>query len=109
MGKRNDLCSHQLKGALSFEGATGSMPVNPQIPEDDVLLKKSEQCSVKNQLPPSPVLDSHDFTVEMETGTGKTYVYLRTTLEPNKRYGMSKFIIVVPSVVIKEGVYKHYK
>jgi type III restriction enzyme len=52
------------------------------------------------------VLDSHDFTVEMETGTGKTYVYLRTMLELNKRYGMSKFIIVVPSVAIKEGVYK---
>jgi type III restriction enzyme len=42
----------------------------------------------------------------METGTGKTYVYLRTMLELNKRYGMSKFIIVVPSVAIKEGVYK---
>lgn len=52
------------------------------------------------------MLDSHDFTVEMETGTGKTYVYLRTMLELNKRYGMSKFIIVVPSVAIKEGVYK---
>lgn len=49
------------------------------------------------------MLDSHDFTVEMETGTGKTYVYLRTMLELNKRYGMSKFIIVVPSVAIKEG------
>ncbi|MEW0391243.1 DEAD/DEAH box helicase family protein, partial [Escherichia coli] len=94
------------QGALSFEGATGSMPVNPQIPEDDVLLKNLNNVQLKNQLPPSPVLDSHDFTVEMETGTGKTYVYLRTMLELNKRYGMSKFIIVVPSVAIKEGVYK---
>ena len=42
----------------------------------------------------------------METGTGKTYVYLRTILELNKRYGFSKFVIVVPSVAIKEGVYK---
>lgn len=94
------------QGALSFEGATGSMPVNPQIPEDDVLLKNLNNVQLKNQLPPSPMLDSHDFTVEMETGTGKTYVYLRTMLELNKRYGMSKFIIVVPSVAIKEGVYK---
>lgn len=77
------------------------MPVNPQIPEDDVLLKNLNNVQLKNQLPPSPVLDSHDFTVEMETGTGKTYVYLRTMLELNKRYGMSKFIIVVPSVAIK--------
>lgn len=94
------------QGALSFEGSTGSMPVNPQIPEDDVLLKNLNNVQLKNQLPPSPVLNSHDFTVEMETGTGKTYVYLRTMLELNKLYGMSKFIIVVPSVAIKEGVYK---
>lgn len=47
-----------------------------------------------------------DFTVEMETGTGKTYVYLRTIYELNKRYGFSKFIIVVPSIAIKEGVFK---
>ena len=42
----------------------------------------------------------------METGTGKTYVYLRTIFELNKRYGFTKFVIVVPSVAIKEGVYK---
>jgi type III restriction enzyme len=47
-----------------------------------------------------------DFTVEMETGTGKTYVYLRTIFELNKRFGFCKFVIVVPSVAIKEGVYK---
>jgi type III restriction enzyme len=42
----------------------------------------------------------------METGTGKTYVYLRTIFELNKRYGFTKFVIVVPSIAIKEGVYK---
>ncbi|MDP2837773.1 MAG: DEAD/DEAH box helicase family protein [Candidatus Moranbacteria bacterium] len=47
-----------------------------------------------------------DFSVEMETGTGKTYVYLRTILELNKRYGLRKFIILVPSVAIREGVLK---
>lgn len=46
------------------------------------------------------------FTVEMETGTGKTYVYLRTIYELNKRYGFSKFVIVTPSIAIKEGVDK---
>lgn len=50
-----------------------------------------------------------DFTVEMETGTGKTYVYLRTILELYTRYGFSKHIIVVPSIPIKEGVYKSLK
>ncbi len=51
-------------------------------------------------------LPSLDFTIEMETGTGKTYVYLRSAFELNQRYGLTKFIIVVPSVAIKEGVYK---
>jgi type III restriction enzyme len=50
-----------------------------------------------------------NFSIEMETGTGKTYVYLRTILKLNKRYGMRKFIIVVPSVAIREGVLKTLK
>jgi type III restriction enzyme len=48
--------------------------------------------------------DRPNFNVEMETGTGKTYVYIRTILELNRRYGLQKFIIVVPSVAIREGV-----
>jgi len=47
------------------------------------------------------------FSVEMETGTGKTYVYLRTIFELSKRYGFTKFVIVVPSVAIREGVLKN--
>src|SRR5205807_8394474 len=47
------------------------------------------------------------FSVEMETGTGKTYVYLRTVFELSRRYGFQKFIIVVPSVAIREGVLKN--
>ncbi len=49
------------------------------------------------------------FTIEMETGTGKTYVYLRTIYELRKRYGFSKFIIVVPSIAIYEGVIKNFE
>ncbi|GIV76583.1 MAG: hypothetical protein KatS3mg050_0977 [Litorilinea sp.] len=48
------------------------------------------------------------FTVEMETGTGKTYVYLRTIHELRQKYGFSKFIIVVPSIAIYEGVIKNF-
>jgi type III restriction enzyme len=73
---------------------------------DDELLKNLGDIQLKNGLSPSGSLDSGDFTVEMETGTGKTYVYLRTIFELNKRYGFTKFVIVVPSVAIKEGVYK---
>src|ERR1035437_1722900 len=73
---------------------------------DDELLKNLNGIQLANGLPPSEKLASGDFTVEMETGTGKTYVYLRTIFELNKRYGFTKFVIVVPSVAIKEGVYK---
>ena len=73
---------------------------------DDEILASLNEIQLRNGLPPSESLDSGDFTVEMETGTGKTYVYLRTIFELNKRYGFTKFVIVVPSVAIKEGVYK---
>ena len=73
---------------------------------DDEILKNLKSIQLRNGLQPSDVLESGDFTVEMETGTGKTYVYLRTIFELDKRYGFTKFVIVVPSVAIKEGVYK---
>lgn len=73
---------------------------------DDELHQNLVDIQFRSGLPPSESLTSGDFTVEMETGTGKTYVYLRTIFELNKRYGYSKFVIVVPSVAIKEGVYK---
>jgi len=73
---------------------------------DDQLLQNLRDVQLRGGLAPSGVLSSGDFTVEMETGTGKTYVYLRTIFELNKRYGFTKFVIVVPSVAIKEGVYK---
>lgn len=53
-----------------------------------------------------PDSDKLNFSIEMETGTGKTYVYLRTIFELNKKYGFKKFIIVVPSIAIREGVLK---
>jgi type III restriction enzyme len=72
---------------------------------DDQLLANLHAIQLRHGLAPSASLASGDFTVEMETGTGKTYVYLRTVFELNKRYGFTKFVIVVPSVAIKEGVY----
>ena len=65
-----------------------------------------------NSLPRTSVITDgrlRDFTIEMETGTGKTYVYIRTIYELNKRYGLSKFVIVVPSVAIREGVKKSFE
>lgn len=73
---------------------------------NDEILNNLHKVQLRNGLRPDSELRSGDFTVEMETGTGKTYVYLRTIFELNKRYGFTKFVIVVPSVAIKEGVYK---
>jgi len=73
---------------------------------NDAILANLQEVQLRNELLPVTGLDSRDFTVEMETGTGKTYVYLRTIFELNQRYGFTKFAIVVPSVAIKEGVNK---
>jgi len=74
------------------------------LPED--IHKNIRKIQLQNGLAPSEKMDSMDFTVEMETGTGKTYVYLRSIFEMNRLYGFTKFIIVVPSIAIKEGVAK---
>lgn len=70
------------------------------------ILENLQQVQLENSLPQSEQLDSMNFTIEMETGTGKTYVYLKSIYELNKVYGFTKFVIVVPSVAIREGVNK---
>ena len=73
---------------------------------DDEILTNIQNIQLRNGLPQSKKLGSMDFSIEMETGTGKTYVYLKSIFEMNKRYGFTKFIIVVPSIAIKEGTKK---
>ncbi|UOG93749.1 MAG: DEAD/DEAH box helicase family protein [Candidatus Thiothrix sulfatifontis] len=75
---------------------------------EDELLDNVRRVQLQNGLKQTSKLDKKalNFTVEMETGTGKTYVYLRSIFELHLRYGFTKFIIVVPSIAIKEGVYK---
>jgi len=77
-----------------------------QISEEQIL-KNVHEIQKKNELPEAEKLDGMNFSVEMETGTGKTYVYLRTIYELNKKYGFKKFVIVVPSIAIREGVLKN--
>jgi len=96
---------------------------NARVISDETLLSNLHGVQEKNDIAPSaslfaPVgygkagsdepglMGGLHFSVEMETGTGKTYVYLRTLLELNRAYGWKKFIIVVPSVAIREGVLK---
>lgn len=76
---------------------------------DDALLSNLQRIQRKNQIEPSAKLEGkYNLTVEMETGVGKTYTYIKTMFELNKRYGWSKFIVVVPSVAIREGVFKSF-
>ena len=85
--------------------------------DDGAMLANLHGVQARNEISPSAALETlpstdlsgqpaafYNFSVEMETGTGKTYVYLRTIFELHQRYGFSKFIIVVPSVAIREGV-----
>lgn len=82
------------------------------VPElsDPVILEHIQKIQRTNQIAPSPKLEGRfNLTIEMETGVGKTYTYIKTMYELNKHYGWSKFIIVVPSVAIREGVYKSFQ
>ncbi|MGY0196414.1 restriction endonuclease [Leptothrix sp. BB-4] len=78
---------------------------NRLVLDDAAILANLQAVQQRHGLPVSERL-TPDFTVEMETGTGKTYVYLRTMFELQRRHGHSKFVIVVPSVAIREGVFK---
>ena len=81
---------------------------------DRQLLDNIKKMQVESNIPQSKLLSKPDglgacaLDIEMETGTGKTYVYIKTMFELNKRYGWSKFIVVVPSIAIREGVYKSF-
>ncbi|MBX3143034.1 MAG: DEAD/DEAH box helicase family protein [Trueperaceae bacterium] len=89
---------HRIQNAHNTEQPEASLVIGRLARDDGAML---EGVSV----------DAHScphFTIEMETGTGKTYVYLRTMLELHRRYGFTKFIVVVPSVAILEGVKKSF-
>ena len=85
------------------------------IPElnDQLILEHLQKIQRTNQIAPSNKLEGRssgfNLTIEMETGVGKTYTYIKTMYELNRAYGWSKFIIVVPSIAIREGVYKSFE
>lgn len=80
---------------------------------DEQLLSNIHTLQSQNNIKLSPVLIKNlgrcSLDIEMETGTGKTYVYIKTMFELNKKYGWSKFIVVVPSIAIREGVKKFFE
>lgn len=97
----NESLSLTGKGLSYYLGYANQCTLN----ENDLLLNV-RNIQNRNYIKKTNDIQDRNFTVEMETGTGKTYVYTKTILELNKRYGFTKFIIVVPSIAIKEGVYK---
>lgn len=87
---------------------------NRVIINEEQMLKNVNKTQILNGIVPSDNLFGNNkafpqFNIEMETGTGKTFVYLKTILELNKQYGFLKFVIVVPSIAIKEGVLKSFE
>lgn len=97
-----------VQGRLRFEktGFANGIRLAPSQLEKNLHTVQEGNC-----IEPTTVMTDgrlRDFTIEMETGTGKTYVYERTILELHKRYGLTKFVVVVPSVAIREGVMKSF-
>ena len=82
------------------------------VPElsDGQILEHIRKIQRDGQIEPSQSLEGkYNLTIEMETGVGKTYTYIKTMYELNKAYGWTKFIVVVPSIAIREGVYKSFQ
>ena len=94
-------------GALNFDGF-GNFPL---VLDNESICENVRGIQMAEGLNPVEHLegDGRTFTIEMETGTGKTYTYIKTMYELNARYGWSKFVIVVPSIAIREGVFKSFE
>ncbi len=113
-----DLFKGQEKTTMTFSVETNVGPMNLQLKntsvcnriliDNDTLISNMHKIQKRQKLPITREYDKKQYSIEMETGTGKTYVYTKTILELNKRYGFTKFIIVVPSVAIREGVKKSF-
>ncbi len=87
----------------------GNHRIIPSL-NNQIILENLQKIQRTNQIKPSQKLEGeYNLTVEMETGVGKTYTYIKTMYELNKKYGWSKFIVVVPSIAIREGVYKTFE
>ena len=120
LGKMTEPVQQQLSFVMQDEFGETDDPSNDtgyknELIElsDDQLLHNIQELQSQNNIKLSPSLVKDlgrcSLDIEMETGTGKTYVYIKTMFELNKRYGWSKFIVVVPSIAIREGVKKSFE
>jgi type III restriction enzyme len=99
----------QQKFDASFVDFVDGVVPNKLTITENQIFENLKDIQKQNQIPVSESFEGMNFSIEMETGTGKTYVYLRTIYELNKKYGFKKFIIVVPSVAIREGTKKNFE
>ena len=112
---RRDLGKHAKGMSLRFEGDDdGYRNADVELSAKQLLdnlhaVQTSAGVPLSKSLSRADSLGAANLDVEMETGTGKTYVYIKTMFELNKLYGWSKFIIVVPSIAIREGVAKSFR
>ncbi|MCQ2326285.1 MAG: DEAD/DEAH box helicase family protein [Bacteroidales bacterium] len=108
-----DNLAYRLDSGKNIDYETEAYKNADIILDDVALLKNIKTIQSNNSIKQSSALFNAlgkcQLDVEMETGTGKTYVYIKTMFELNKKYGWSKYIIVVPSVAIREGVYKSFQ
>lgn len=108
MDMGNGYYQHSMTDEEDFTGWSNHKIVSEL--NDRIILKNLQKVQRANQLKPSKELEGHyNLTIEMETGVGKTYTYIKTMYELNRAYGWSKFIVVVPSIAIREGVYKSFQ
>ena len=108
MDKGSGLYQQSITEEEDFTGWSNHKIV-PQL-TDGLILDNIRKIQRKNQIEPSADLEGrYNLTIDMETGVGKTYTYIKTMYELNKHYGWSKFIVVVPSIAIREGVYKSFQ
>ncbi len=108
MDKGSGLYQQSITEEEDFTGWSNHKIV-PQLTDGQVL-ENIRKIQRKNQIEPSADLEGrYNLTIDMETGVGKTYTYIKTMYELNKHYGWSKFIVVVPSIAIREGVYKSFQ
>lgn len=111
MDRGSGYIQQSLTDDVDFTGWSNQRIV-PEL-NDQLILEHLQKIQRANQIQPSNKLEGrsngYNITIEMETGVGKTYTYIKTMYELNRAYGWSKFIIVVPNIAIREGVYKSFE
>src|SRR5690554_3233499 len=98
-----------LDEAIGYRNSKIQITETQILKNINTVQKQNELLESEKLERPKGVRLGYNLTIEMETGTGKTYTYIRSMYELHKKYGWSKFIVIVPSIAIREGVYKSFE